>query len=505
MKMQSSDENTLKVAIVGAGFSGIAAATQLTKQFSKAAAQGKTKQQRLAITLIDPRERAGGYTYNRHDVRVPMANPIGILGLERPEDFIEHMNQNPERWISIADSMDYKGLGHHEISGFNPQSFVTHNILGEYLNDCLTGLITECHREGSPVSVEVRYGVQAQDGCFSSSKGVVELSDGHALESDVVILATGNVEPRPIEPLVGKEGYYNLDDRGLDLKTVHETDTTVIVGAGNGAGFAVCSALLNGYEGKFILSCHEAKMPAVLGQSKAYQRGILTIESLQKIREEQGEVTVDDLVRLFKTEHKRAFSQGYKWRDVVDSIVPDANEMWQCLDQGEQIKIFKQYGYVWGHARYRMPEYHAHILEDMIAQGRLELKPGEKSIVPDTRRGGFIITRETGNLESPTETYRAEKIVNIRGPSGEIRHMSPIMRALHEKGEITEHPLGGIQTDIDMHVKNQALEPQKRLYAIGPILRGEFIEAMTIPAIRELAPRLASNVIRDHALKLEVA
>lgn len=496
-------DNKLKIAIVGAGFSGLATATQLSKKFAAAKAAGSAKHEGIEITLLDPRNRAGGYTYNRHDVKVPMANPVGILGLDTPDDFLKHMNQNPGRWSQIADDMGYEGLEFHEVSGFNPQSFVTHNILGEYLNDKLDDLLTADKGDASSVSVEIKHGVEVTDAMFDSEMCFAKLSDDSVLESHVLVLATGNVEPRPIEGLEGHDGYYNLDDRGLDLETVHETDTTVIVGAGNGAGFAVCSALANGYEGTFILSCHEAKMPAVLGESKPYERKVFTVDALREIHSERGQIVVDDLINLFRQEHRQAHKDGYSWRDVVDSIVPDANDMWRMLEEDQKVAFFRQYGYVWGHARYRMPEYHAEILESMIARGRLDLKPGEKSIVPDTENGGFIITRETGDPDNPLEQYHTSKVVNIRGPSGKIEHMSEVMRSMLSRGEIDEHPLGGIKVDDDMRAVNADGKSQERLYGVGPILRGEFVEAMTIPAIRDLAPKLADSIISDHTLSNE--
>ena len=95
-------------------------------------------------------------------------------------------------------------------------------------------------------------------------------------------------------------------------------------------------------------------------------------------------------------------------------------------------------------------------------------------------------------------------MVNIRGPSGKIEHMSSIMRSLQNRGDIDEHPLGGVKTDAHMRVKDKVGKANPSMYAVGPILRGEFAEAITIPAIRELTKCLSDNIMNDHVLSPKV-
>ena len=56
-----------------------------------------------------------------------------------------------------------------------------------------------------------------------------------------------------------------------------------------------------------------------------------------------------------------------------------------------------------------------------------------------------------------------------------------------------------------MRVKDKDGEANPYMYAVGPILRGEFAEAITIPATRELASCLADNIMNEHVLRPKVA
>ncbi|MGQ0527711.1 MAG: FAD/NAD(P)-binding protein [Alphaproteobacteria bacterium] len=488
---------TLKVAIIGAGFSGIAAASQLAKEFSIAANAGKT-QKKMEITLIDPKSRAGGYAYNRPDVHVPMLNPIKSLGVDAPGDFMHHMNNAPDRWLKITEHTACRNVEYHQITGFNPECFVTNNIFGDYLNDHLDNLISIHKGCESPISINVIYGNDAVDAWVCSNKNFTALADGSVLEIDVTILATGNTEPKPREGLVGQPLYY--DYKGLEKNKLNETDSTVIIGAGVGAMFAISSAIENNYRGRFIILCLQKKMPASLGKSFPYQRHIFTIEALEKYIHQYGMIKVEDLIDLFSLELRAALKKGQKWRDVIDSIAPEANKIWRMLDESERRKFIERYEYQWRFARNRMSEYHTGIIRKLFKAGRLAIKAGENSIVPDLQKGGFNITRKTDDPDYPQETFHAEKIVNITGPKVSIEDMTPIMRSLEKRGLIEQHPLGGIRSDDDMPATGSISNERNALYAIGPILKGEFLECTTISAIQEMAPALARIIIKEHVL-----
>src|SRR5690242_4538869 len=103
----SSRENLRHIAIIGAGFSGTALATQLLRHAPATA---------LRITLIDPREEIGaGVAYAARDYPYPLNVAAGQMSLDtgKPHDFLDHVNSQ----------------GIHAASG----DFLPRQVYGEYL------------------------------------------------------------------------------------------------------------------------------------------------------------------------------------------------------------------------------------------------------------------------------------------------------------------------------------------------------------------------------------
>jgi uncharacterized NAD(P)/FAD-binding protein YdhS len=366
------------------------------------------------------------------------------------------------------------------------------------------------------------------DAWQEDGKGKVKLSDGSVIESDVVVLATGNVAPRYLsditgQSLKGKQGYYNLDDAGLSKANVNEADVTALIGMGNGAHFAVLSAIENGYTGKFILCSGDGTQPEIRDTSleKEYRRKILTVDKCAAIKTQKNDLPAEEWWKLLEQEVVLARTQGFSRHDVIDSIVPDFNTMWRMMSDEQKGVFRKNHGTEWGQSRYRMPKVHSDAIQKLIDEGRLVyadglVRDGAKTGISCDEEGGFKLLFEmdkglkstTEGIEQTTETIggkqykavRVPKIVNNTGPSSKLQDMSPLIKGLEEKGFIAQHSLGGLRVDDSLHVINAEGNTQSLFYAIGPITSGDFYEAFTIPAIRRCSQTLGESVVRDHVL-----
>jgi uncharacterized NAD(P)/FAD-binding protein YdhS len=527
--MAEADKKHTKVTIVGGGVSGIMAATKLTHEFLQKHPDGKDYS--LEITLVDPQEHLGGNTYNRYDVNVPMAQPLGELGFDYADSFRKHMNRtvtdrgmnrSPEFWKKTAPQVPYDETldTSGRPKGFDPLAFVTHNQYGNYVRTHLQSLRHWLEKDELPVTIntsldsdgrQIEYiKADAVDAWEENGKGKVQLADGRILESDVIILATGNVEPRSLKDssgntLKGKPGYYNLDDSGLTKANVNETDTVAFIGMANGAHFAVMSAIENGYKGNFILCSADGTTPELrsLEPKIPYTRKKLTIEACQEIKDQKGTLGAEDFWALFKEEIIEARKQGINRHTVVDSIVKDFNPMWRMMNDTEKATFRSKHGREWGHMRYRMPEIHNQTISKLHREGRitymegLTKENGNDGIRVD-ENGGFILSFK--DRHGDIEEIHVPKIVNNTGPSSRLADMSPLMRKLEEKGVISQHPLGGMRVDDNLHAIGSEGHSQNVFYAVGPIISGEFFEGITIPAIRQCTEYLAKSIVNDHIL-----
>jgi uncharacterized NAD(P)/FAD-binding protein YdhS len=379
-------------------------------------------------------------------------------------------------------------------TGFDPDSIIHHNQYGEYVRSHFNSLLKWVATKGYPISVDM---VQDQvvDIDSSESQTNIILESGKQISSHAAVICIGNVAPKPLtdkngDSLAGRKGYYNLDDHGLSPENVNEVDFTVLVGTGNGALFAVIAAIQNGYKGRFLLASRTGKTPAVAKASKLYSRTIFTLARI----EAQADLTADFIYQLFQQELEYAANHGFRWRDVVDSMFVDTNKIWRLLSESEQVNFIKKYGVEWGHARYRLPNDHHDFIRKLVQDGRVEITGGLESIeVLPSDEFCIHLKQDDGSIRK----IFTKKIVNNSGPTKLLKYMPTIIEKLSARGAVRQHAVGALAIDDQFRIKRLSGEIDSRLYAIGPIVSGAFLEAMTIPAIRENAETMADALINN--------
>lgn len=488
------------LTIVGSGVSGIAAATHIVENFTMQKLTGHS----LTLTFIDPAAQPGGATYNRPDANiVGMANPIRMLGILEAEGCVDCLNQDPDHWGQLMPPLQESFAREGKA---DPNTIITHNQYGMYLRHHLAALRDRIQEQKLPVQIRYVQDTVIHSGATASS-ATVRLKGGETLEADATIYCVGNAVPRPVpvmgsstEFLDGRNGYYRLDDQAHAAGNKKgPSDEMTILGTANGALFGVLWAVGNGNEGKFLLTSNTGTLPRVAGVSRPYDRQILTLDNIKAKAE--GKVTADLLMRLFREEWSLAVRNGGTWRDIVDSMAPDTNEIWRMMDEGEQKTFSQKYGKLWGNARYRIPNHHWNEIKKLVAEGRVEITGGLKGIVPGEDRGFDIhLVRDDGTVA----VRKTSMIVNNTGPSKRPQEMPVCIQNLVEQGDARLHHAGGIDVDNEFRLVRSSGESAERLYAIGPIVSGAFAEAVTVPAIRGNAAVFARTFIKDCVMPKQV-
>jgi len=92
------------------------------------------------------------------------------------------------------------------------------------------------------------------------------------------------------------------------------------------------------------------------------------------------------------------------------------------------------------------------------------------------------------------------RIINCTGPAGDVtRATLPLLRDLLAAGRIRPdvHRLG-LDVDHSGRVKDAGGRPQDRLFAVGPITKGEAWEIIAVPDIRRQVWNLARLLTSSH-------
>lgn len=475
----------LQITIIGGGVSGIFAATKLIHAFLEFA--GKYN---LKITIIDPKPELAGHTYNREGVAVPMATPIGMLGVDHPGALVEHMNRRRVTW-------ENRGYKYEPGVGFSPDIRLGYNDYGAMLREHMEALESWISHTGKPISLNIVNGevtdIRKQEN--GRRRPELNVSLGNKLiKTDIVIMALGNFEPRPRPELLGRKFYYNLDDRGLRPDNINETDEITIIGTGNGAHFAALSAFKNGFKGNIRLVSRTGRTPRIGYQifDNGYSAQFLNEANIEKLVNAGEEITPALLLKLFKQEVRAARKEGFHWHRAVDAIIPSSNFIWSKMSVDNRAAFQKEFGNIWQNFRYRMPEEAAAKIDDYKNQGRLVVKGGLKTIKP-AHGGGFELHL------AANEIIKTPKVVNVTGPSQNVADMPVLAKRMCELGLISPCDLGGLLVDKSLRLVPQAGEGENKLpliYGIGPITAGRFPESIAVPAIREQADELAIQLIK---------
>jgi len=443
----------VRIAVVGAGASGVLLASNLRRTIPSA-----------AIQLIEKRDQPGrGVAYSttdpRHLLNVRVSNMSAFP--DDPDHFF--------RWLQ--EHGPALGLGRPTHFCFVPRA-----VYGSYLS----GLI-----ESSPEG----QGVELVNGeCTDASEhegGVrLTLTSGVHLDADICILATGN-DLR--SATLGAQAVIPWQPGALEA--LNEDDPVLIVGTGLTMVDVAVSLARSGHRGPITAISRRGLRPST--------HRAVTKWSIDRASVPFG-ASVSRLTRWLRALAGECEDRGGDWRSVVDAIRPFTTSLWTAMSLDDRRRFLRHARPWWDAHRHRMAPSVAETVENLIAEGRLRLVPARilscEALPASTR----ITYRRRG--ATATEVIDAERVFDCTGvPEDLLLTANPLIRALLARGHVRPDPLGlGLDVSSDCSLVDAAGRASRRLFAVGPISRATFWEIVAIPDIRvqcaELADRIAARV-----------
>ncbi|HMT07967.1 MAG TPA: FAD/NAD(P)-binding protein [Pyrinomonadaceae bacterium] len=445
-----------RITIIGGGASGTLTATNLLKL------AGETP---LHVDLVEKRSRIGrgvafGTTRDAHLLNVP----CGRMGAF-PDDV-----GGFHAWL-VANG--------HE---FDDHAFVPRRLFGAYLRDTF-----ESAAASTNVSIEL-HDDEAVDLSVDNKAAQVMLRSGEILQTDKVVLAFGNFAP-PDPSVVNKDFVtsprYFKDPWNDELYSSLKPDDEVFV-IGTGLSMVDVAIQLNasGHRGKISAISTKGLLPAVHELGHTYPVFNDELDGATRITD------------VFKTVRKHAAKaeQDSNWRAVIDSLRPATQKLWLDLPLAEK-RYFKQHlSRYWNIARHRVPPEANAILQQMQADGRLEILAGRLN---DIRHDGrFSITYSNNGIES---TAKADVLVNCIGSETNFSRIdSEFVRNLVARRHIRNNELDmGIMATPDGRVFSKNDEYSETVWTLGTALKGTLWETTAIPEIRTQARALALRLLAE--------
>jgi uncharacterized NAD(P)/FAD-binding protein YdhS len=466
----------ITIAIIGSGFSGTITAINLFRH----ATAFETP---IKVLLIGPHDSFGkGLAYATEDDNLVLNVPIGNMSAfaDKPDDF-----------LNFCTSMDSS-----LISG----AFVFRRIYGEYLKTRLDEI-----RSDNAINL-----VEIQDIVVDIRKNfhgfILKMQTGIAIESDIVVLAFGHFQPRPLSEVLGGNVFGSdinhesfLDNpwniRALD-RLPFDRDVLIV-----GTGHTAIDSLFR------LVSCPSARKIYLISRHGHIPNGHRKAGEFVKIPSLATKVektvrnlladtpTIRTLLSAIRKLAEQHVALGGNWRDVINSLRQITPEIWRKLPSAERARFLRHVVYHWDVLRHRLAPVAIRRLESLITSGRVEIVAGRikklKSISESQDLYATIKLRESDDLRE----LRIGSIINCSGPNYDIYRIdSPLIKQLVEAGLLRQDE-AKIGFSVD---ENYRCSDAQNLYYIGPMLKAQYWEAIAVPELRMHAQKLSKILLVNH-------
>lgn len=440
-----------RVAIIGAGFSGVALAAQLARRGREAP----------DVLLIERGERLGrGVAYatgdRAHLLNVRAGNMSAYA--DRPDDFVQWLKRN---------------------GGGDGATFAARDRFGAYVES------VERRAEGARMfSKAVRRVKGDVVGCAAAGQGwSLALADGRAMDADAVVLATGHAKP-------GAPNVFT--DGGVDLLSPWDARTLRALPRGDvlllGAGLTMVDVALS--------LANNRRVATIYALSR---RGITPRTHLDPPRPPPAEpmnlpAPLSEAVFAFRKEAERMAERGEPWQLAVDRLRARTPELWRRLPVEAQQRFLRHLRPWWDVHRHRAAPQIAGRVAALRESGKLRVLAGEVVYAARSGRGVHVQHRQRGSLVR--HNLDVTGVVNCTGANPDVtRSQQDLVRHLLAEGAVRPNANGlGFDVDAECRLIDAQGVAQRSLFAIGPITQGAFWECTAVPEIRVRAAALAEIV-----------
>ncbi len=452
----------MRIAIVGAGFSGNTLATLL--------ASAEATAPEVCLVGVDE-TFARGVAYGQARPEHLLNVRAGQLGAQpgEPGGFADWLNLGPR----------------------GREDFMPRLAYGDYLDDRL--------RKARQAAANLSLLRQEAIAINRVGDGFrVHLDDGGYFAADRVVLALGALPPQRLAgvgPRLAQSPRYigwPWQDDALDR--IEPEARVLIVGTGLTMVDVVASLAARGHRGGLVAISRHGLLPQP--HTAAPTPAVALPPSVQHALRGHD-------VRALAVAVRGLARVAPDWRSAVDALRPHTQDFWRRLPAARRARFLRHLRSHWEAARHRIAPRIADVLGGLRDSGRLHVRAARLLRAGLRSQGAEVLLRHRGEERIAVEQY--DYVVRATGLDTDIvRTTHPLASHLLESGLIAPDPHGlGMRVDADLQALDRHGEPVRGLYGLGPLLRGHLWEITAVPELRaaagELAARLASEAAQAGA------
>ena len=458
---QPNPRTAKTVAVIGGGFSG----SVFALKFARANPDAR-------VVLIEKNRRVGrGLAYGACAPHHLLNVPVSRMELGLVPGFADWLSAHGDR---LSDALAESG-------GDLSAAFVPRELFGTYLEERLQEAVSHDPKRG--LNIVRGEAVRLLD----FPKRGVHLSDGREIIADIVVLATGNLPPRP--PAAKDSWLYDTplfvpDPWAEDAFAGLAKDAPVVL---LGSGLTMVDVAL-----KLAGNGHTGPMQAIS------RRGFLPLShkaggSWPAFVDPKHHISPLALMRLLRSEAKDAAEQNIPWQRVMDAMRPAVAGVWNSWTGAERAQFLRHARPRWDIHRHRMAPRIAERMGALMASGQLNIRGGR--VLAYRRKKGFVevVLRERGS--GVEHVFDAARVINCTGPRTDLDRLAiPMLAELRRRGLIVSDPLSiGLETR-DCAAIGSAGHVSSWLYALGPLTKPDWWEVVAVPEINAQAERLVHEL-----------
>ena len=309
----------------------------------------------------------------------------------------------------------------------------------------------------------------------------VQLAEGAALESQHLVLSTGNEAPR--KPWWSEQVARNfvadpwsLEARQAVTKAAIGNLDVLIIGTGLTMIDVVLSLQAAGHGGRIVAVSRNGLVPHGHTSGRSQFTSQIPVSG-----------TLLEVMRQL-----RLSAANGDWRSTIDSLRPHIQDVWRQFSLEEKQRFLRHARPWWEVHRHRVAPSIAARIDNMREVGHLEVVAGRvlKAEAQNPRAVASILLR---GMDFPEEE-QFDVIFNCAGPlSNLLETRNPLLDQLLREREIQPDELGiGVLVDPNSRAKGHS-----NLWTTGWLTKGTFLEITAVPEIREQVAKIASSIALD--------
>ncbi|POA19924.1 pyridine nucleotide-disulfide oxidoreductase [Pseudomonas sp. FW300-N1A1] len=457
------------ILIVGGGLSGALLAAQLMRL------PGQRQ-----VLVVEPRAELGrGEAYSAVELGHTLNGNAARMSVDpdNADDLTQWLTafiadggwpQSSEQTVPVAELFPPRGL------------------FGLYAQQRLAEARVQGAGQGSSVEHVRAEGVDLQ---IDEQGALLTLNDGTRLRGAVAVLATG-MFPAARTPQTESSGLNAAALDPWDVAAMAQLDPharVMIIGSGLTMVDAVVSLEQAGHRGPIDVFSRHGLLPHVRRQPPAWVDFLALDPGIGSPRQ---------LMHELRRQCRAAAVEGIDWQAPLDTVRAHIGRLWSQATDVQRRQFVRHVRPWWESHHHRSPPLSAELVARLHAEGRLRIQAASfKGLAPSTDGRVTLCIRRRG--EAGTTLVGGDALINSSGIEYDWRRVARALpQQLLARGLVQPGPLAlGIAAQADGAVLDAQGQAARRLFAMGPPLRGMWWESTAVTDVASQAKALALRLV----------